>query len=506
MEAAQLGVWEWDILNDTMDWAFPTGSWRLLIEGTQRRPFAESVRVVFPDDRDIMARTFLDAAEGRRRTIALEYRVLAEDSSVHWVDVRGRVSFDATGRAVRMAGTFLDITQRRALEEQLAHSDKMKTIGQLAGGVAHDFNNLLTVILTYCQLLHGIDPPNDEVDELTAPVREAAERAAALTRQLLVFSRPEATNPQVIDLNEVITATTSLLRRLVGEHVRIETHLAADSWRVRMDRTQCEQVIVNLAVNARDAMPQGGTVRIATRNAPAGAPEQGIASDQDRLVLEMSDTGQGMTEEVQRKAFQPFFTTKSLGRGTGLGLATCQTAVANAGGVIHLESVVGQGTTFRIFLPRSEDDVIAALPRRLGVGAGTEAETILVVEDDALVRETATRALRAAGYTAVATTNGQEALTLLLSQPGRFKLIFTDVAMPLMGGVALAEIARIKMPGLPLLFASGYPPEITDRFGPTPGVTFLAKPYTADELTQRVRALLDDHGSSKPSPGPSGSQ
>jgi signal transduction histidine kinase len=442
----------------------------------------------------MVAHAVADAVSGSRPAYAVEHRVLTSDGSVRWLDVRGRVFFDDQRRAVRMAGTFLDITGRRALEAQLAHSDKMKTIGQLAGGVAHDFNNLLTVILTYCQLLDrlrptGADRPGDragplaEIAELTAPIRDAAERAAALTRQLLVFSRPQLVAPRVLDLNDLIRGVSKLLVRLVGEQVKVELALEPNVWPIRIDPSQCEQIIVNLAVNARDAMPDGGTLRIATRNIPPDG-------NADRIVLEVADTGDGMTEEVQRRAFEPFFTTKASGRGTGLGLATCRMVASNAGGTIDLESAAGRGSCFRVYLPRSEDQLEAVPRLDRFVRTGRLPGTVLIVDDDALVRMSAERALRAAGYSVLGAADGEHALRLLQQHAGEIQLLFTDVVMPRLSGVELAIAARVRTPALRVLFTSGYPADALSQREPPQGPV-LAKPYTADELTRRVDELLE---------------
>ncbi len=491
LEAAQMGIWDWDIPNDDMRWAPGPPLWNP--NGGLRGTLRDCLRAVATEDRDMVAQAVADAVSGSRPTYAVEHRVLTSDGSVRWLDVRGRVFFDDQRRPVRMAGTFLDITGRRALEGQLAHSDKMKTIGQLAGGVAHDFNNLLTVILTYCQLLDRLRPagaerPGDragplaEIAELTAPIRDAAERAAALTRQLLVFSRPQAVAPRVLDLNDLIRGVSKLLVRLVGEQVKIDLALEPNVWPIRIDPSQCEQIIVNLAVNARDAMPDGGTLRIATHNVPPDG-------NADRVVLEVTDTGEGMTEEVQRRAFEPFFTTKASGRGTGLGLATCRMVASNAGGTIELESAVGRGSCFRVYLPRSKDQLDAAPRLDRLVRTGRLPGTVLIVEDDALVRMSAERALRAAGYAVLGAADGEHALRLLQQHDGEIELLFTDVVMPRLGGVELAIAARVRTPALRVLFTSGYPGDALSPREPLQE-PILIKPYTADELTRRVDELL----------------
>jgi signal transduction histidine kinase len=487
MNAAEVGVWEWDMVADRFEWV-RQGDPYWDARGAVVATFRDGIKTVFPEDRERVANAFEECSRGERPTLSIEYRVVRTNGDVRWIDVRGQVVRDPAGRAVRMAGAFLDITERRVLEERLAQNEKMKTIGQMAGTIAHDFNNLLTVILTYGQLLHDSPPDGEQVVELAAPIVDAAERAATLTRQLLVFSQRQTIAPKVIDLNDVIRAVSRLLVRLVGERVKVETSLAPDLGRVRMDRSQCEQVLLNLAVNARDAMPRGGTLRIATENR---VREERSAADPGQVMLEISDTGEGMSEEVQRKAFQAFFTTKANGRGTGLGLATCQTVVANAGGTISLTSAPGRGTTFRILLPRTEEqlDSLPPLPRDSQRRIGAEA--VLVVEDDALVRASSARALRAAGYAVTTASSGEEALSSINERPDHFKLMLTDVVMPGLSGVELLQAVRRCAPKMKVLLTSGYSQEAIVPRGATDTVGLLPKPYTAEELTRRVSGLLE---------------
>jgi signal transduction histidine kinase len=479
MKAAEVGVWDWDIAGDRMEWV-RQGDPYWDARGALVRTFEQGMKSVFPEDRERVESAFHECVRGEQPALSIEYRVVRTTGDVRWIDVRGQILRDAEGNPVRMAGAFLDITERRVLEERLVQNEKMKTIGQMAGGIAHDFNNLLTVILTYGQLLHDSKPDAAQVVELSAPIVDAAERAAALTRQLLAFSQRQPILPKVIDVNDVIKVVSRLLARLVGERVKIETRLAPHLGRVRMDRSQCEQVLLNLAVNARDAMPRGGTLRIVTEN-----------RGEEQVMLEISDTGEGMSEDVQRKAFQAFFTTKPHGRGTGLGLATCQTVVTNAGGTITLESVPGRGTTFRIFLPRTDERLESLPPMHLDSQRRSGPEAVLVVEDDALVRASSARALRAAGYVVTTAQSGEEALSAIRERPDYFKLMLSDVVMPGLGGVELLQAVRRDAPKVRVLMTSGYPGEAMAAREALGKVGVLAKPYTAEELTRRVSGLLD---------------
>jgi signal transduction histidine kinase len=487
MNAAQVGVWDWDMVADRFEW-MRQGDPYWDARGAVVATFQEGIKVVFAEDRDRVSNAFQECRRGERPALSIEYRTVRPNGDVRWLDVRGQVVRDPEGRALRMAGAFLDITDRRVLEERLAQNEKMKIIGQMAGTIAHDFNNLLTVILTYGQLLHDSRPDGEQVVELSAPIVDAAERAATLTRQLLVFSQRQTIEPKVLDLNEVIRAVSRLLVRLVGERVKVETSLTPNLGRVRMDRSQCEQVLLNLAVNARDAMPRGGKLRIATEN---GDGEDRKAEGPGHVMLEVSDTGEGMSEEVQRKAFQAFFTTKAHGRGTGLGLATCQTVVANAGGTISLTSAPGRGTTFRILLPRTEERLDSLPPQPRDSSKRIGAEAVLVVEDDALVRASSARALRAAGYVVTTASSGEEALASIKERPDHFKLMLSDVVMPGLGGVELLQAVRQRAPKMKVLLTSGYSQEAIATRGTADTVGILPKPYTAEELTRRVSGLLE---------------
>ena len=396
---------------------------------------------------------------------------------------------DAEGR---IAGTVLaveDVTERRAIEEQLAHAHRTEAIGRLAGGVAHDFNNLLTVILSHAQLAEA-EAAGSAVRDLVAPIREAAQRAASLTRQLLAFARKQVVEPRVLDLNVVVQDLGRLLQRLLGETVVLGVRLARDPWPVRADPGHIEQVLVNLAVNARDAMPGGGRLAIETANealGPDAARVRGLPTG-DYVRISVTDTGSGMDEETRRRAFEPFFSTKG-DRGTGLGLATCLGIVRQAGGEICVESAPGAGATFHVLLPRH-----AAEPRRGPGPAPTPRPraagpaTILVVEDDEAVRGTAVRALRRAGYGVLQAATGPEALRVASEHPGDIDLLLSDVVLPGMNGRELAERLASARPCVRVLFVSGYAGEEPGRTADAEPVR--TKPYTPDDLVAWVEQAL----------------
>jgi two-component system cell cycle sensor histidine kinase/response regulator CckA len=400
---------------------------------------------------------------------------------------------DAQGAVVGIIGISRDITERRALEEQLRQSQKMDAVGRLAGGVAHDFNNLLTVINGYSEELLG--DPTLGADHRTSvqSVHEAGQKAATLTRQLLSFSRQAMLQPRVVDVNAHVSRTAGLLRRLIGEDVHFTTVLDQHCHPVRVDPGQLDQVLMNLAVNARDAMPQGGTLTLETRNVELTAEYCGLHIDckpGDYVQLTMSDSGVGMTPEVLANIFEPFFTTKALGEGTGLGLAMVFGIVQQSGGAVHAYSEPGIGSTFRIYLPAAAPE-----PRRsdpVSAEALRGDETVLVVEDDEAVRTLTVRALQASGYRVLAARDGVEAQRVAQSHEGALDLVLTDVVMPNIGGPALAAQLRTERPALKVLFMSGYTDDAVVRHGLLQAsMAFIQKPYSIRALGKKVRAVLD---------------
>lgn len=385
-----------------------------------------------------------------------------------------------------------DVTERRKLELQLRQSQKMEAVGRLAGGVAHDFNNLLTVINGYSELLQLEIREPGEVLEMILSIGEAGEQAAGLTRQLLAFSRRAVLDPRVINLNAVVRDTERILRRVIGEDVKLTTVLAAD-WNVRVDAGQTVQVLMNLAVNARDAMPQGGALTLQTANLTVDtrmAGQKADLSEGDYVLLTVHDTGHGMSAAVQAHLFEPFFTTKPPGEGTGLGLATVYGIVRQSGGHVDVYSEVGVGTTFKIYLPAIHAP--AEVTHRQADSPVGGAETLLVVEDEDRVRELALVALKGYGYTVVAVRSGAEALSILADPSFSVDLVVTDVIMPEMSGPVMARRAEELRPGLRCLFVSGYTDDTVVRHGIlTAEMEFLQKPYTPRSLASKVREVLD---------------
>ncbi|HXI69529.1 MAG TPA: response regulator [Verrucomicrobiae bacterium] len=401
------------------------------------------------------------------------------------------------GVAVRRAlNEVAERARRKSVEAQLIEAQKMEVIGKLAGGVAHDFNNILGIIMGYTDLIAADLGPDSPLQDYAGEIRHASERAVGLTRQLLVFSRKEIVQPVVLDLNEVVADLNKMLGRLIDEHIEMTVIPGTQLGRVKADPGYMGQVLMNLVVNARDAMPHGGKLTIATQNVMLEEDytrqHPGVTPG-NYVLLSVSDTGTGITEEVKAHLFEAFFTTKSKGKGTGLGLATCQTIVRHSGGHIDLYSEVGQGATFKIYLPRvdqpldSDTKFIRAGPVPRG------AETLLVVEDEPSVRHLATGFLKAQGYEVLSASNGQEALHVAQAHKGApIRLVVSDVVMPLMGGKVMAEWLTTTYPDLKILFTSGYTDDAIAHHGVLEaGVEFLSKPYAPATLARKVREILD---------------
>jgi two-component system cell cycle sensor histidine kinase/response regulator CckA len=389
-----------------------------------------------------------------------------------------------------------DRAERRKLEEQFIQSQKMEVIGQLAGGVAHDFNNILAVIIGYADLMLQQLGPDQPLHKYACEIQHAVERATKLTRQLLIFSRKQTVQPVVLDPNEVLKNLDKMLRKLIDESVEMHFVLDNPIGRIKADSGYVGQVLMNLVINARDAMPGGGKLTIETHNvslAEAYAYAHPNLIPGDYVMLAVSDTGSGMTDEVKKHLFESFFTTKPKGKGTGLGLTTCQTIINQCGGHIGVYSEVGKGTTFKVYFPRVEQ-----LPQVATASAATGplprgTETLLVVEDEPALRLLAQSVLAGQGYEVLLATNGQDGLRVAREHKGSpIRLAVTDVIMPQMDGKVMADWLKATYPELKILFTSGYTDDALAHHGVLdPGVAFLSKPYTPATLTRKVRELLD---------------
>ena len=452
---------------------------------------------IHPDDRtDAAARMEGALMPGSDGMYSAEFRTSGiDDGETRWISSWGRVFFDATGRPDRFIGVTLNITGRKSAEAeqerlrgQLLQAQKLETVGRLAGGIAHDFNNLLTVINGYASMLLAESPGPGLQTSLTE-IAVAGERAAALSQQLLVLSRKSITQQRHVNLNEIVREVEKMLHRVIGEDVRIETALGRTAQWVLADPGQLHQVLMNLAVNARDAMPDGGTIRVETGDVTVDWPGGGFRPG-NYVGLTVSDTGCGMTPEVKAHIFEPFFTTKQQGEGTGLGLATVYGIVKQSGGAIEVDTAPGAGTTFRILLPRVEpgDSRKQAAPSKT-VARGTE--TVLIVEDQEQVRNLATRLLKACGYKVMTASDAQTAMRHA-AEEGEIHLLLTDIVMPGMNGVDLAEQLRESRPSLKIVYMSGYSERVSaDRLMLGPDDAFLAKPFSPQALAAKIREVLD---------------
>ena len=435
----------------------------------------------------------------------LELRLRRLDTKQDWViSYSGVLVRTADGRPELAVLTLRDVTERKKLEDQYRQSQKMEAVGRLAGGIAHDFNNLLTVINGYTDIalagLRADDPVRPAVEE----VRQAGERAARLTRHLLAFSRKQVLRPKALDLGRLVADLGGMLRRVIGEDVHLVTRTGPGPTRVRVDPGQLEQVVMNLAVNARDAMPTGGTLTIevggradeVTRFDDSGESQPG-----PYVVLSVSDTGHGIPPDVRPRIFEPFFTTKESGQGTGLGLATVYGIVRQSGGRIAVDSEVGTGTTIRVLLPAAEEAAAPAEPPAADAPPPAGRETVLLVEDEASVRALAVRVLRDAGYTVLEAADAGQALAAAEAHGTDIHLLVTDVVLPGLGGRRLAERLAARLPGRKVLFVSGHADDAVLRHGvESARVPFLPKPFTPAALTRKVREVLD----AAPEAGPAG--
>jgi len=492
LEVANVGVWDADFVTETARWSEQLEAQYGLKPGTFGGTLEAFISHIHPEDRAEVIEKIAAAGESGL-DFSMSNRAIWPDGSVHWLTNQGRVELGAHGEPLRGTGISQDVTERRALEQQFQQAQKMEAVGRLAGGVAHDFNNLLSVIMGWTELVLADLPADSPIRDSLDEVLRAAAGATSLTKQLLAFSRQQIVKPSVFDPNDVVVETQKMLRRLIGEDVKLVTRLDPGLGRVKMDQGQLEQVIVNLVVNSRDAMPMGGTVTVETKNVALDRESARTAADLapgDYIVLSVSDTGSGMSTEVQARLFEPFFTTKESNKGTGLGLATSYGIVKQAGGHIAVDSTQGAGSTMSVFLPRS----MAITDPSPGTAAATSrgTELVLLVEDDLAVRRVTTGMLKSMGYSVISVGSGEEALKLL-SDGLNVQLLLTDVVLAGgMNGPALVREVRAQWPRLSVLFASGYTSDAASlRDLLDSGAEIVEKPFTANSLGRSVRHVLD---------------
>nr|WP_245218887.1 PAS domain-containing protein [Rubellimicrobium aerolatum] len=524
--AGGIGTWDWDVTGDRVFTSEQFARMYGLDPDRARAglPVEEYVAGIHPDDRPEAARRIAEAVT-TGGDYQMEYRVQTRDGDVRWVIARGRCLLDAQARPVRFPGVTFDITERRAaeaalrelngtlerrvaeaiaererVEEALRQSQKMEAVGQLTGGIAHDFNNMLAAVVGSLDLLRRrIGDGDPRARRYVEAAMEGSRRAAVLTQRLLAFSRQQPLRPEPVDPNRLVQGMSDLLRRSLGAGIRLETVLSGGLWKASADPNQLENVILNLAVNARDAMPEGGRLTIETANAwldsRYASEHMGIPAGQ-YVQISVSDTGTGMPPDVAARAFDPFFTTKPVGQGTGLGLSMVYGFVKQTGGHVKIYSEAGQGTTVKIYLPRLSGPEAEAAPEAANaqVPRGESQEVVLVVEDEPVVRQFTVDALGELGYGVLEAEGAEAALRLLDAHP-EVTLLFTDIVMPETNGRKLADEALRRRPGLKVLFTTGYTRNAVVHNGVLDaGVHLIGKPFTLEELAAKLREVLDGMG------------
>jgi PAS domain S-box-containing protein len=428
------------------------------------------------------------------KSVATQFRMAHKNGSWLWFEAGITNLLNEPGIQAIVAN-LRDVSERNQLQAQLLQSQKMEAVGQLTAGIAHDFNNLLTVINSYAELLQLRLPPDESLQKMALRIYESGERAATLVRRLLAFSQKQIINPETLNLNDIVKKMDKLLREIIGEHIQMSLNLTPNLWFIKADRSQIEQTIVNLAVNARDAMTAGGSLTIETENvllvSEFTASHLGL-NPGPHLLLTLSDTGTGMTDDVKAHLFEPFFTTKEEGKGSGLGLATVYGIVKQSNGSIWIESEVDQGTIIKIYFPRADGAEAAQPAPKTALKPGPATETILLVEDNDAVREIVSEILQDLGYTVLIARNGQHALKLVSSYSEPIDLLLSDIVMPGISGRTLAETLQQTHPNLKVLLMTGYSEETIADFGVvTPKIDLLQKPYMPQDLIRKVQEILD---------------
>ena len=490
----RIALWEWDTGNGSVhyspEWASLLGTDSFGDSGSLDEWFDR----VHPDDLMLLRRVLSEVKTTRKLDVQREFRLRHASGEFRWIMMNASLVRDEPDSPGRVVGSNVDVSERKRLQHEFEQAQKLESIGRLAGGVAHDFNNLLSVITGYSEIVLADLPAGSEAYNDLLQVKLASDRAANLTRQLLAFSRRQVLSPEVLKINGIIIEAEKMFRRLIGEDIVLRLNLAADLGEAMADPGQIDQVLMNLVVNARDAMPTGGVLLIATHNEFFSEPV-----DFARFVLEpgayvhiaVSDTGIGMTDEVLERLFEPFFTTKEAGKGTGLGLATVYGIVKQSGGHITVKSSLGVGTTFEIYFPRID---ARELPVQ-GIESIHELvgnETILLVEDEDALRVMTQRILERAGYRVFSASNGRDALSILEREGSKIQLLLTDVVMPSISGAELAAQSIVLQPSLKVVYISGYTDDALSHHGVLePGINLIMKPYTSAKLTTEIRRVLD---------------
>ena len=489
-QAAHAGSWDWNLATGELSWSDEL--YRLLgFQPGDCLPTLEAwLENLHEDDQARVRADLEDAADGNSGHVESEYRVRTPDGPVRWCLAKGSIFKINSGEPARLLGVVIEITERKRLEEQFLQAQKMEAIGRLAGGVAHDFNNLMTIVSGYSSMLRAYLQQDSTLDHFVSEIQHAATRAATLTGQLLAFSKRQVVQVKVIGINQAVHDVHNMLQRIIGEDIELLVELSDDAGHVRCDKGQLDQVLLNLAVNARDVMPKGGKLKIATRSTIIGSAEALANHIQpgSYVVLSISDTGPGIDQRIQEKIFEPFFTTKETGKGTGLGLSTVYGIARQSGGTVLLESQPGRGSCFRVVLPAAP-----AVPELL-VEAGEPAETgqsarVFLVEDEAPLRKMMREILKTAGFSVTSASSGEQALQMIRANGLEFDVLVTDVVLPGISGPDLVE--RLTEQGsCRVLYISGYTDhQLLERTFEA-GSGFLQKPFPPAALTRAIRELL----------------
>jgi len=495
LRSARMGTWQWNVETDDVSWDEGMNQIFGVTLDQQVTRFEQVLERVIDEDRESVQRDIRRALE-ESGALSSEFRIILPNGKVRWLSGTGRLVRDATGAPLSMTGVCLDVTDRRLMEERLRQAQRMDSVGQLAGGIAHEANNMMSVVLGCADyVLQRTDLP-DQVRQDVDQIWRAAKRTAGITQQLLAFSRRQMLQPQILDLNATVRELEPILNRALGETRAVRMHLSPALGLIRADPGQLEQVLVNLTLNARDAMDEGGRLTIETMNValdPAYVAAKPVETLEpgEYAALVVTDTGHGMDRDTLARIFEPFFTTKGVGQGTGLGLSTVYGIVKQSGGFIWAYSEPGLGTTFKLYFPIANAALQIDEPE-LPAPPGRPEEVVLVAEDEPMVRSIVARTLQGCGYGVLEAANGKEALWLLEREKGKINLIVADVVMPDMGGREMADIAAERWPDIPVLFTSGYTGlDVVRRGLLQEGSEFIQKPLEPETLARKVRQLVD---------------